>query len=119
MFGGWCFGVVVGIGCLFGLLWDFCFGDDELCFFWDEKVVDVDFFIYLENYWFMGLICGYCEGEFYFFGLLILMVEGMFVDVVVLEMFVLSVFNYDFVVVIVVFCMSIVVGECLLVEMGF
>jgi len=65
------------------------------------------------------LIWGYVEGECYFLGLLLLVVEGIFVEVVVLVMLLLSIFNYDCVVVVVVSWMMVVVGEWLCIEMGF
>ncbi len=66
--GGRRFGVVAGTGRLLGLLRDFRFGDDELRFLRDERVVDAETLASLERYRFTGTIRGYREGELYFPG---------------------------------------------------
>ena len=116
--GGRRFGVVAGTGRLLGLLRDFRFGDDELRFLRDEKVVDADSLTYLENYRFTGSIRGYREGELYFPGSPILTVEGTFADAVVLETLALSVLNHDSAVATAASRMSIAAGERPLAEMG-
>lgn len=73
---------------------------------------------YFCEFWFCGDIDGYVEGELYFFGLLVFLVCGSFVECVLFEMLVLLIFNYDIVIVLVVVCMVSVVGGCLLIEMG-
>src|SRR3954451_17869290 len=59
------FGVVAGTGRLLGLLRDFRFGEDELRYLRDEKVVDAATVAYLEAYRFTGSVTGYREGELY------------------------------------------------------
>lgn len=93
--GGRRYGVVAGTGRLLGLLRDFRFGDDELAFLRDERVVDAETLTYLENYRFRGSISGYREGELYFPGSPVLTVEGTFADAVALETLALSVLNHD------------------------
>lgn len=116
--GGRRFGVVAGTGRLLSLLRDFHFGDDELRFLRDEKVVDAATLRYLENYRFTGTIRGYREGELYFPGSPILTVEGSFADAVILETLALSVLNHDSAVATAASRMSIAAGERPLAEMG-
>src|SRR5690349_11008379 len=112
------FGVVAGTGRLLGLLRDFRFGDDELRFLRDEKVVDAATVAYLENYRFTGTITGYREGELYFPGSPLLTVEGTFAEAVVLETLALSVLNHDSAVATAAARMSVAAGDRPLAEMG-
>ncbi|WP_314426662.1 nicotinate phosphoribosyltransferase [uncultured Microbacterium sp.] len=116
--GGRRFGVVAGTGRLLTLLREFRFGDDELRFLRDNRIVDADSLTYLENYRFTGSIRGYREGELYFPGSPILTVEGSFADAVVLETLALSVLNHDSAVATAASRMSIAAGERPLAEMG-
>src|SRR4029079_3570520 len=61
--GGRRFGVVDGSGRPLSLNREFRFGDDELRFLRDERVVDAVTLDFLENYRFTGSITGYREGE--------------------------------------------------------
>ncbi|GAA4490714.1 nicotinate phosphoribosyltransferase [Microbacterium panaciterrae] len=116
--GGRRFGVVAGTGRLLSLLRDFRFGDDELRYLRDEKVVDAPTLRHLEAYRFAGSIRGYREGELYFPGSPILTVEGTFADAVILETLALSVLNHDSAVATAASRMSIAAGERPLAEMG-
>lgn len=89
------FGVVAGTGRLLELLRDFRFGADELAWLRREKVVSAETLDWLEAYRFSGSIRGYREGEVYFPGSPLLVVEGTFAEAVVLETIALSVLNYD------------------------
>ncbi|MCU1418756.1 MAG: nicotinate phosphoribosyltransferase, partial [Schumannella sp.] len=89
------YGVVGGTGRLLELIRDFRFGPDELAFLKREKVVAADTLDWLESYRFSGRIRGYREGELYFPGSPLLVVEGTFAEAVVLETLALSVLNYD------------------------
>ncbi|MEO8261511.1 MAG: nicotinate phosphoribosyltransferase [Pseudolysinimonas sp.] len=89
------YGVVAGTGRLLELIRDFRFGPDELAFLKREKVVAADTLDWLEAYRFSGRIRGYREGELYFPGSPLLVVEGSFAEAVVLETIALSVLNYD------------------------
>lgn len=116
--GGRRFGVVAGTGRLLELLREFRFGDDELRFLRDEKIVDAASMKHLEKYRFTGTVRGYREGELYFPGSPILTVEGSFADAVVLETLALSVLNHDSAVATAASRMSIAAGERPLAEMG-
>jgi nicotinate phosphoribosyltransferase len=89
------YGVVAGTGRFLELLQDFRFSHDELGFLRRERVVHDDTLDWLEAYRFSGTIRGYAEGDLYFPGSPIVVVEGPFAEAVVLETLALSVFNYD------------------------
>jgi nicotinate phosphoribosyltransferase len=89
------YGVVAGTGRLLELLQEFRFGPEELAWLKREKVVSGATLDWLEAYRFSGSIRGYAEGELYFPGSPILVVEGSFAEAVVLETLALSVLNYD------------------------
>lgn len=116
--GGRRFGVVGGTGRLLALLRDFHFGEDELRYLRDAKVVSPEAVSYLEGYRFGGSITGYREGELYFPGSPILTVEGSFADAVILETIALSVLNHDSAVATAASRMSVAAGDRPLAEMG-
>lgn len=116
--GGRRFGVLAGTGRLLSLLRDFRFGDDELRFLRDERVVDAATLTFLEGYRFTGSIMGYREGELYYPGSPILTVEGTFAEAVVLETLALSVLNHDSAVATAAARMSVAAGDRPLAEMG-
>ncbi|GAA1992153.1 nicotinate phosphoribosyltransferase [Microbacterium pumilum] len=116
--GGRRFGVVAGTGRLLSLIQDFRFGDDELRFLRDERVVDAATLDFLEGYRFGGSITGYREGELYFPGSPILTVEGSFAEAVILETLALSVLNHDSAIATAAARMAIAAGERPLSEMG-
>ncbi len=89
------FGVVAGTGRLLDLLREFRFGAEELEWLSAERVVSDETLAWLADFRFTGGIRGYREGELYFPGSPILVVEGTFAEAVVLETLALSVFNYD------------------------
>jgi nicotinate phosphoribosyltransferase len=112
------FGVVAGTGRLLSLLRDFRFGDDELRFLREERVVDASTLDYLADYRFTGTVTGYHEGELYFPGSPILEIEGTFAEAVLLETLSLSVLNHDSAVATAAARMSIAAGGRPLSEMG-
>ncbi|HEX5858481.1 MAG TPA: nicotinate phosphoribosyltransferase [Microbacterium sp.] len=112
------FGVVAGTGRLLSLIRDFRFGDDELRFLRDNRVVDAETLTWLEGYRFTGSITGYREGELYFPGSPVLTIEGTFAEAVVLETLALSVLNHDSAVATAAARMSIAAGDRPLAEMG-
>ncbi|MFT4214872.1 MAG: nicotinate phosphoribosyltransferase [Microbacterium sp.] len=112
------FGVVAGTGRLLQELRDFRFGDDELRYLRDNRVVDVATLDFLAGYRFTGTIRGYREGELYFPGSPVLTVEGTFAEAVVLETLALSIFNHDCAVATAAARMSIAAGDRPLAEMG-
>ena len=112
------FGVVVGTGRLLQQLRAFRFGDDELRYLRDNRVVADETLTFLENYRFGGTIRGYREGEIYFPGSPILTVEGSFAEAVVLETLALSILNHDSAIANAAARMSIAAGDRPLAEMG-
>jgi nicotinate phosphoribosyltransferase len=93
--GGRRYGIVAGTGRLLDLVTEFRFADAELGWLRDNHVVDAVTIDWLANYRFGGSIFGYQEGEVYFPGSPILIVEGTFAEAVILETIALSVLNYD------------------------
>jgi len=112
------YGVVAGTGRLLQLLDDFRFGQRELAFLKRERVVSDATLDWLEGFRFSGTIRGYAEGELYFPGSPVLVVEGTFAEAVVLETLALSVFNYDSAVASAAARMVSAAGERPLAEMG-
>jgi nicotinate phosphoribosyltransferase len=93
--GGRRYGVVAGTGRLLDLIDSFRFTDAEISWLRDNGVLHDGAADWLANYRFTGNIWGYQEGEVYFPGSPLLIVEGTFAEAVVLETLILSVFNYD------------------------
>lgn len=89
------YGVVAGTGRLLEAISDFRFGDVELDYLHANNVVDTATIDWLADYRFGGNIWGYQEGDTYFPGSPILVVEGTFAEAVILETLTLSVLNYD------------------------
>jgi len=89
------YGVVAGTGRLLDALERFRFGPAELSFLRDNRIVDETTLRFLSSYRFSGNIWGYAEGDMYFPGSPILVVEGTFAESVLLETVVLSILNHD------------------------
>ena len=89
------YGVVAGTGRLLDALERFRFGQDELDFLSDANIVNEATLRYLESWRFTGDIWGYPEGDCYFPGSPILVVQAPFAEAVLLETVVLSVLNHD------------------------
>ncbi len=89
------YGVVAGTGRFLELLQEFRFSPDDLAFLRRERIVHEDTLDWLDAYRFSGDIRGYAEGELYFPGSPILVIEGSFAEAVVLETLALSVYNHD------------------------
>ncbi|MBA2530922.1 MAG: nicotinate phosphoribosyltransferase [Nocardioidaceae bacterium] len=89
------YGVVAGTGRVLDALADFRFDDEALGFLRDRQIVDAATLEWLASYRFSGDIWGYPEGETYFPGSPLLVVEGGFAEAVVLETLVLSILNHD------------------------
>jgi nicotinate phosphoribosyltransferase len=89
------YGVVAGTGRLLDALERFRFGPRELAFLRDSGIVDETTLRYLSSYRFGGNIWGYAEGDVYFPGSPIIVVEGTFAEAVLLETLVLSIMNHD------------------------
>jgi len=89
------YGVVAGTGRLLDALERFRFGPEELSFLRESRIIDEATIRYLASYRFSGNIWGYAEGDVYFPGSPILVVEGTFAESVLLETVVLSILNHD------------------------
>jgi nicotinate phosphoribosyltransferase len=89
------YGIVAGTGRLLELIRDFRFGDAELTWLRENNVVSSETLDWLADYSFSGSISGYREGEVYFPGSPMLVVQGGFAESVILETLALSVLNYD------------------------
>jgi nicotinate phosphoribosyltransferase len=89
------YGVVAGTGRLLSALAAFRFGEPELGFLRTAGLADGPTLDFLASYRFTGNIWGYAEGECYFPGSPILVVEGTFAEAVILETLVLSILNHD------------------------
>lgn len=89
------YGVVAGTGRFLEALERFRFGDEELEFLREARVVGDATIDWLSDYRFSGDIWGYPEGEVFFPGSPVLTVESTFAEGVLLETLALSVFNYD------------------------
>ncbi len=89
------YGVVAGTARLLDALAQFRFDDPALAFLADQDIVDAATLEWLAAYRFGGEIWGYPEGETYFPGSPLLVVEGSFAEAVVLETLALSILNHD------------------------
>jgi nicotinate phosphoribosyltransferase len=89
------FGVVAGMGRLLDALESFVFAEPELEFLTSQGIIDDATAGWLAEYRFSGDIWGYGEGDCYFPGSPILVVEGTFAEAVILETITLSVLNFD------------------------
>ncbi|WP_154793265.1 nicotinate phosphoribosyltransferase [Occultella kanbiaonis] len=89
------YGVVSGTGRLLEAITAFRFGDDELDYLRSGDVVNAETLDFLANYRFTGDIYGYAEGEVFFPGSPLLVVESSFAEGVILETVALSILNYD------------------------
>ena len=112
------YGVVAGTGRVLEALRDFRFGDAELEFLRERGVVDARTLEWLAGYRFSGDVWGYAEGEVYFPGSPLLVVESTFAEGVVLETLVLSVLNHDSAVASAASRMNAAAGDRPCIEMG-
>ena len=89
------YGVVAGVGRALRAVRQFRFDDEAIRFLCDRAIVDSAAANWLADYRFAGDIWGYPEGELYFPGSPVLIVESTFAEGVVLETLLLSVYNHD------------------------
>lgn len=89
------YGVVAGVGRALEAIADFRFDDEVLGVLADERVVDDATLAWLADYRFSGDVRGYGEGEVYFPGSPLLVVEASFAEAVLLETVLLSIYNHD------------------------
>ena len=112
------YGVVAGTGRFLDALAAFGFGPGELDFLRGSGVIDEPTAAFLAGYRFSGNIWGYAEGDLYFPGSPILIVESTFADAVVLETLALSIFNHDCAIASAAARMVSVAGRRPIIEMG-
>ena len=89
------YGVVAGVGRALRALGHFRFDEESLRFLLDREVVDQGMADWLADFRSRGDIWGYPEGEIYFPGSPIVIVESTFGEAVVLETLLLSIYNHD------------------------
>ena len=112
------YGVVAGTGRLLDAVEQFRFSPADLDFLGGAGIVDSPTLAFLEAYRFSGNIWGYSEGDCYFPGSPILVVEGTFAEAVVLETITLSILNYDCAMASAASRMVTAAGDRPLIEMG-
>lgn len=89
------YGVVAGTGRLLEAITQFRFGEAELAWLATQNFLRPDTLDWLANYRFSGNIWGYPEGEVFFPGSPVLIVESTFAEGVLLETLALSILNAD------------------------
>ncbi|HYU86354.1 MAG TPA: nicotinate phosphoribosyltransferase [Kribbellaceae bacterium] len=89
------YGVVAGMNRLLDAIASYRFDDQVIAHLRDKGVVDAATCEWLAGYRFGGDVWGYADGEIYFPGSPVLVVEASFAEAVVLETLLLSVLNHD------------------------
>ena len=89
------YGVVAGVNRLLDALERFRFDEQTIAFLADRGVVDQATRDWLAEYRFSGDISGYADGEIFFPGSPVLVVESSFAEAVLLETVFLSILNHD------------------------
>jgi nicotinate phosphoribosyltransferase len=112
------YGVVAGVGRALRGLRHFRFDEESLRFLVDREVVDQVVADWLADYKFSGNIWGYPEGEIYFAGSPLVMVESTFGEAVILETLLLSIYNHDSAIASAASRMTAVAGDRPIIEMG-
>jgi nicotinate phosphoribosyltransferase len=112
------YGVVAGTGRLLEAIERFRFSPADLDFLGDAGIVDSPTLTFLESYRFGGNVWGYSEGDCYFPGSPIVVVEGTFAEAVLLETITLSILNYDCAIASAASRMVTAAGDRPLIEMG-
>ena len=112
------YGVVAGVGRALDAIQAFRFDDDSLNYLLEQNVIDTDLAGWLSHYKFKGNVWGYPEGEVYFPGSPLLIVEGTFAEACLLETLLLSIYNYDSAVASAASRMTAMAGDRPCIEMG-
>ena len=112
------YGVVAGTGRLLDAIERFRFSPADLDFLGGAGIVDSPTLAFLESYRFGGSVWGYSEGDCYFPGSPILVVEGTFAEAVLLETVTLSILNHDCAIASAASRMVTAAGDRPLIEMG-
>ncbi|GIH70574.1 nicotinate phosphoribosyltransferase [Sphaerimonospora thailandensis] len=114
--GGRRYGVVAGTARVLDALEGFRFDDADLDFL--RQVVDERTLAFLRDYRFSGNVYGYREGEAFFPGSPIMVVESTFAEAVLLETVILSILNHDCAIASAASRMAHAAGARPLIEMG-
>jgi nicotinate phosphoribosyltransferase len=109
---------VAGTGRLLEAIERFRFSPADLEFLGGAGIVDPPTLAFLESYRFSGSVWGYSEGDCYFPGSPILVVEGTFAEAVLLETVTLSILNHDCAIASAASRMVTAAGDRPLIEMG-
>lgn len=112
------YGVVAGVGRTLEAIEAFTFDDATVSWLLEQDVVDQPLADWLAGYRFGGSIWGYPEGEIYFPGSPLMIVEGSFAEAVILETVLLSIYNYDSAVASAASRMTAMAGDRPCIEMG-
>src|SRR5271170_7099240 len=112
------YGVVAGTGRLLDAIERFRFSPADLDFLEGAGIVDSPTLAFLESYRFSGNVWGYSEGDCYFPGSPIIVVEGTFAEAVLLETVTLSILNHDCAIASAASRMVTAAGDRPLIEMG-
>ena len=112
------YGVLAGTGRFLDALQRFRFGEAEIEDLQRRRVVDQATCDWLARYRFSGDVSGYAEGEVYFPGSPVLVVESSFAEGVVLETIVLSILNHDTAIASAASRMTSAAGDRPCIEMG-
>jgi nicotinate phosphoribosyltransferase len=112
------YGVVAGTGRLLEALERFHFDESVLGYLREREIVDSSTAEWLASYRFSGDVWGYPEGECYFPGSPILVVEGTFAEAVLLETLALSILNHDAAIASAASRMVVAAGDRPIIEMG-
>jgi nicotinate phosphoribosyltransferase len=112
------FGVVAGTGRALDAIERFRFDDEVLATLQEGHVVDEPTLEWLSQYRFSGDIWGYAEGEVYFAGSPLLMVESTFAEAILLETVLLSIYNHDSAIAAAASRMAMAAGDRPCIEMG-
>ncbi len=112
------YGVVASVGRALEAIEAFTFDDATVSFLLEQKIVDQPLAEWLAGYRFTGSIWGYPEGEIYFPGSPLMIVEGSFAEAVILETVLLSIYNYDSAVASAASRMTAMAGDRPCIEMG-
>jgi nicotinate phosphoribosyltransferase len=112
------YGVVCGVGRALRALRAFRFDEESLAFLLETDVVDRTTADWLADFRFQGDIWGYPEGEVYFPGSPLVVVDGTFAEGVVLETLLLSIYNHDSAIASAASRMTAMAGDRPCIEMG-
>ncbi|HET9649848.1 MAG TPA: nicotinate phosphoribosyltransferase [Microlunatus sp.] len=112
------YGVVAGVGRALQAIEEFRFDADTIDHLAEHRVVDQDTLDWLAGYRFSGNVWGYPEGEIYFPGSPVLVVEGTFAESVLLETVLLSIYNHDSAIASAASRMTVAAGDRPCIEMG-